>query len=226
MSDAHKRNAGYRAADFVTDGIVLGLGTGSTVLFTIERLKSQISGGLDILAVPTSYQAAIRAREAGIRLTTLDEHPSIDIAIDGADQVDPQLRMIKGRGAAHAREKCVAFASKRLVIAIDPGKLVNQLDGVVPIEVLPFMYRPVMEKVLSMGGSAAIREGSGKDGPVVTDNGNFVIDAKFGPIPDPSGLEASLETIPGVVATGLFTGFCNRTTVVVGETGGSRLLEG
>lgn len=224
MNEALKRNAGYRAADMVRDGSVLGLGTGSTVLFAIERLEARMAGGLEFVAVPTSYQAAMRGRERRIPLTTLDEYPSIDITIDGADQVDRNLRLIKGRGAAHTREKCVAAASAGLVIAVDPGKLVDQLNGPVPVEVLPFACRPVMERIAAMGGSALLREGVKKDGPVITDNGNFVVDASFGTIPDPAGLEASLEAIPGVVASGLFSSFCTRTTVVVGEAEGSRLL--
>jgi ribose 5-phosphate isomerase A len=224
MQDVEKSNAGFRAADLIRDGTVMGLGTGSTVLFAVERLKSRISDGLDLMAVPTSYQAAMRAREAGIRLTTLDEHPAIDATIDGADQVDCQLRLIKGRGAAHTREKCVAAASARLIIAVDPTKLVDELKGPVPVEVLPFAHRMVSARITSMGGYPLLREGVRKDGPVITDNGNFIVDAHFGTIPDPVCLEAMLEAIPGVVACGLFSGFTGITTVVIGEAEGSRFL--
>ena len=224
MHDAEKRNAGKRAADLIRDGTVLGLGTGSTVLFAVERLKSRIADGLDLTAVPTSYQAAMRAREAGIRLTTLDEHPAIDATIDGADQVDCNLRLIKGRGAAHTREKCVAAASARLIIAVDPSKLVDELNAPVPLEVLPFAHRPVVARITAMGGYPLLREGVRKDGPVITDNGNFIVDAHFGPIPDPGSLEAALEAIPGVVAAGLFSGFTEKTTVIIGEADGSRSL--
>ncbi|MDD1718570.1 MAG: ribose-5-phosphate isomerase RpiA [Methanoregulaceae archaeon] len=224
MQDAGKRDAGARAADLVRDGTVLGLGTGSTVFFAVERLRSRIAEGLDLVAVPTSYQAAMRAREAGIPLTTLDEHPEVDATIDGADQVDGCLRLIKGRGAAHTREKCVAAASARLFIAVDPSKMVGVLTGPIPVEVLPFACKPVMARIAGLGGEGVLREGLRKDGPVITDNGNFVLDARFGAISDPEHLEAAIEAIPGVVAAGLFTGFTERTTVLVGEKDGVRIL--
>jgi ribose 5-phosphate isomerase A len=123
----------------VEDGMVVGLGTGSTVFFAMERLGERIRrDGLTIAGVPTSYQAAIRAREYGIPLTSLDEHPEIDIAIDGADQVDPALNLIKGRGAALLREKCVADAARKVIIVVDPTKLVEAMRAPVPVEVLPF----------------------------------------------------------------------------------------
>ncbi len=212
-----KRIAGYRAADLVEDGTVVGLGTGSTVFFAMERLSERIADGLTIAGVPTSYQAAIRAREYGIPLTTLDEHPQIALAIDGADQVDPQLFLIKGRGAAHLREKCVADAAAAVAIVVDSTKMVDTLSAFVPIEVLPFAGGLVMRRLTEMGGVPVLREGIKKDGPIVTDNGNFVVDCNFGAISDPASLERQISAVSGVLDCGLFTTFAEKTCVVVGE---------
>ena len=214
---AAKRLAGYHAADMIEDGMVVGLGTGSTVYFMIERLSLRVrEDKLSVRGIPTSYQTAIRAREYGIPLTTLDDHPVIDIAIDGADQVDPQLRMIKGRGAAHTREKCVAAAAFRFIVVVDEAKVVPRLGGIVPVEVIPFGVRPAMNQLRGLGCLPVIREAVKKDGPVISDNGNFIVDCKFPEIDDPVDLEASIAAIPGIVESGLFTGFSQNTTVIVG----------
>ncbi|RXE55528.1 ribose 5-phosphate isomerase [Methanoculleus taiwanensis] len=212
-----KRIAGYRAADLVEDGTVIGLGTGSTVFFAMERLAERIASGLSIVGVPTSYQAAIRAREYGIPLTTLDEFPQLALAIDGADQVDPGLSLIKGRGAAHLREKCVADAAEEVVIVVDSTKTVDTLSAPVPIEVLPFACGLAFRRLTEMGGVPVLREGVKKDGPVVTDNGNFIIDCNFGAIPDPASLEQQIAAVPGLLECGLFTTFAEKMRVVVGE---------
>lgn len=222
--NAAKRAAGYRAADMVRDGMVIGLGTGSTVFFAMERLRERIDAGLVIRGVPTSYQAALRACEYGLPLTTLDEDPVLDLAIDGADQVDPRFRLIKGRGAAHTREKCVAAAAQQFVVVVDESKMVPRLDAPVPIEVLPFAATPVMAQLVSMGGKPAVREGIQKDGPVITDNGNFVIDCSFGAIDKPEELEQSLAGITGIIESGLFTGFTNKTMVIIGDQKMCRIL--
>ena len=213
---AAKRRAGYEAADMVADGSVIGLGTGSTVFFMIEHLSSRVREGLDVRGIPTSYQTAIRAREYGIPLTTLDDHPVIDIAIDGADQVDPGLLLIKGRGAAHTREKCVAAAAMKFVVVIDETKLVPALSGQVPVEVIPFAARPVMDQLRGLGCLPFIREAVRKDGPVITDNGNFIVDCRFPEIADPAQLESAIAAIPGVVESGLFTAFSEKTVVIAG----------
>lgn len=213
---AAKRVAGYEAANMVEDGMVVGLGTGSTVYYMIERLAGRISDGLTVRGIPTSFQTAMRAREAGIPLTTLDDDPVIDIAIDGADEVDPELRLIKGRGAAHLREKCVAAAARRFIVVVDEQKVVKKLGAPVPVEVLPFAITPVMASLKVLGCVPVIREAIKKDGPVVSDNGNFVVDCTFREINDPEKLEAALAAIPGVVESGLFCGFTKRTTVIVG----------
>ncbi len=222
-----KRDAGYHAAEMVKDGMILGLGTGSTAYHAMVRLSVRVrEEKISVAGVPTSHQTAMRARELGIPLTTLDDHPNPDLAIDGADQVDPALRLIKGRGAALTREKVVACASGRLVIVADTGKVVQALSGVVPVEVIPFAATPVMRTLSGMGGAPRVREGLAKDGPVITDNGNFLIDCHFDRIPDPAGLEATLTAIPGVVECGLFCSYTGKTTLVVGEEGGCRVIAG
>jgi ribose 5-phosphate isomerase A len=210
-----KRAAGYHAADMVSDGMVVGLGTGSTVFFAIERLHTRIREGMEIWGIPTSYQTAIRAREYGIPLTSLDEHPVIDIAIDGADQVDPDRNLIKGRGAAHLREKCVAAAAMQFIVVADEQKIVRQLQGAVPVEVMPFAAGPVMNQLRALGCHPVIREAIKKDGPLISDNGNFVIDCMFSEIRDPAGLEAAIDSIDGVLGSGLFCKFTEKTTVIV-----------
>jgi ribose 5-phosphate isomerase A len=203
-ADAGKRAAGYKAADLVKNGMVVGLGTGSTVFFAMERLQERISSGLAVEGVPTSIQTAIRARNLNIPLTTLDDHPSLDIAIDGADQVDPAFR--------------------HLVVVVDESKMAPGLDVPVPLEVLPFAATPVMVQLKALGGSPVVREGTKKDGPVITDNGNFVIDCAFGEISDPEGLEAVLAGIPGIIESGLFTRFTRKTTVIAGGKKRCRIL--
>ena len=212
-----KRAAGYRAADMIENGMVVGLGTGSTVNFTIERLSERIRDGLRITGIPTSFQTAIRAKKAQIPLTTLDDNPVIDIAVDGADEVDPKLRLIKGRGAAHLREKCVAAAAKQFIVVVDEQKMVKKLGtAVVPVEVLPFAVTPILGQLRMLGCDPVIREAVRKDGPVITDNGNFIVDCRFAVIRNPEKLEADLASIPGVIESGLFCGFVRKTTVIIG----------
>jgi len=221
-----KRNAGYHAAGMVEDGMVVGLGTGSTVFFAMERLGERIAGeGLSIVGVPTSYQAAIRARRYGIALSSLDEHPVLDIAIDGADQVDPDLRLIKGRGAAHLREKCVCDAARKVVIVADQTKMVETLSAPVPVEVLPFALESVFRRLAALGASPILREGGvKKDGPVITDNGNFIVDCDFGMIVEPESLETAIAAIPGALECGLFTAYKEKIWVIVGEEKGCRVI--
>ncbi len=224
--EQQKRNAGRRAADLVADGYVIGLGTGSTVAFALERLAERIAEGLEVQGVPTSHQTAMRAKRLGICLTTLDDYPVLDLAIDGADQVDPAFSLIKGRGAALVREKCVAAVAERFVVAVDASKMVKVLDAAVPVEAIPFAATPVIAALRRLGCTgAALREGSGKDGPVITDNANFIIDCAFGPVSCPGVLEDSIEAVPGVLGAGIFSKFADRTTVIVGEPGGVLVIE-
>lgn len=213
-----KKNAGYRAADMVKNGMIVGLGTGSTVFFAMERLGERIrSEGLKIFGVPTSHQTAMRAEEYGIPLTTLSLHPVLDLAIDGADQVTPSKQMIKGRGAAHLREKIVADAAKKFVVVIDQAKEVNDLDASVPIEILPFAYGSVCKRLMELGGTPVIRNGVKKDGPVISDNGNYIFDCAFGKVNDPSTLESQINAIPGVLENGIFAKMTEKTIVIVGN---------
>ncbi len=220
--ERQKRMAGYRAAELVEDGMVLGLGTGSTTGYVMELLAVRIQEGLRILAIPTSYQTEMRAREFRIPLTTLDDYPEPDLAIDGADQVDDNLRLIKGRGAALTREKCVAAAAERLIIVADESKWVKILHAPVPVEVIPFALHPVMLGIRAIGGEPIIRTGMRKDGPVITDNGNFVLDCSFGSIAEPERTEGLLSLMPGVLSCGLFCEFVDKTTVVLGGEKGCR----
>ena len=221
-----RRAAGYRAADMIEDGMIVGLGTGSTVYFTIERLSERVKGGLQITGIPTSFQTALRAREAKIPLTTLDDNPVIDIAVDGADEVDLKLRLIKGRGAAHLREKCVAAAAKHLVVVVDEQKVVKKLGtAAVPVEVIPFAVMPVMRELRQLGGVPVIREAIRKDGPVITDNGNLVLDCSFGSMANPGETEGLLSLMPGVLSCGLFCEFVDKTTVILGGDTGCRVVK-
>ncbi len=200
-----KKAAGESAAALVKDGMVVGLGTGSTVAWTIRRLGARIKEeGLEFLGVPTSYQAEALAIESGIRLTSLSQHPVLDLAIDGADQVDRDLLVIKGGGAAHTREKVVACSARRFVIVADESKYVERLNHPVPVEVLPFAAKLVEQRLRELGGAPVLRLGKMKDGPVITDNGNFVMDVDFGTIVDPKALAAKLCPIPGLVEHGIF----------------------
>lgn len=200
-----KKAAGVAAADLVKSGMVVGLGTGSTVAWTIRRLGERVrEEGLDFLGIATSFQAESLAIDSGISLTALNQHPVLDLAIDGADQVDGDLFVIKGGGAAHTREKVVSCSAKRFVIVADESKYVPKLTWPVPVEVLPFALRLVERRLTELGGKPVLRLGKMKDGPVITDNGNFVVDADFGVIENPADLAARIDPIPGVVEHGIF----------------------
>ncbi|MEM2081193.1 MAG: ribose-5-phosphate isomerase RpiA [Candidatus Bathyarchaeia archaeon] len=203
-----KRKAALAAVKHVKDGFIVGLGSGSTAAYAIEALGERIKREkLNLRAVPTSYQAFLLAVKHGIAITTLDEQPEIDVTIDGADQIDANLNLIKGMGAALAREKIVASASKLNIIIADESKKVQVLgegNHPVPIEVLPFAIAPVKRKIEAIGGKAILREGKGKLGPIITDNGNAIIDASFEAISNAAELEIELKMIPGVIETGLF----------------------
>lgn len=214
-SNEAKRRAGESAADTVEDGAVVGLGTGSTAAHAIRTLGRAVESGLDIAGIPTSYQSRHLAREVGIPLTTLDDG-SPDVAIDGADQVADGT-LVKGGGAAHAREKLVDTAADRLLVVADESKLAAALSVPVPVEVVPDARRPVAEAVNELGGDPTLRSAERKDGPVVTDNGNFVLDCDFGTIADPAELAASLSALPGVLEHGVFVGLADEVHVGTDE---------
>jgi ribose 5-phosphate isomerase A len=222
-----KRKAALEAAKHVENGFVVGLGSGSTAAHAIEAIGGRIKReSLGVMGVPTSYQAFLLAVKHGIPITTLEEHSMIDVTIDGADQVDTDLNLIKGMGAALAREKIVASASKRNVIVVDETKKVEVLgegEHPVPIEVLPFAISTVIRRIERLDGKPVLREGKGKLGPVITDNGNVVVDAVFGLLNDVADFERKLKMIPGVVETGLFVGLAD--LVYVGSVSGVEKLE-
>ncbi len=212
-ADEAKRKAALEAVKHVKSHAIVGLGSGTTAAYAIEILGEKIKNSdFQIMGIPTSTQAFMSAVKNRIPITTLEEHPTIDVTIDGADQVDPKLNLIKGMGAALAREKIVAASSALNVIVSDAGKKVEVLgekDHPVPIEVLPFAVPLALRKIVEFGGKPVLREGKGKLGPVITDNGNMVVDAVFGPVRDAVSLEMKLKMIPGVVETGLFVGLAD-----------------
>ena len=214
-----KQNAGIAAAQHVKDGYIVGLGSGSTAAYAIEALGDRIKQeNLHILGIPSSYQAFQLAVQNKIQITTLEEHPIVDVNIDGADQIDPKLDLIKGMGAALAREKIVAAAAKQTIIIADDKKYVQILgenNQPVPTEVLPFAIGLVQRKLEAMGGKTVFREAKGKLGPLISDNGNVIIDVNFGLIKNAANLEREMKMIPGLVETGLFIGLAN--TVYLGS---------
>jgi len=214
-----KQEVGKAAAARVKSGSIVGLGTGSTTAYAIEYLGERIKSGelKDIKGIPTSFQASVLAKQYGIPLTTLDEVDHIDIAIDGADEVDPQKNLIKGGGAAHTREKIVDTLAEEFIVVVDSSKLVDKLGStfLLPVEVLPMAMTPVMRAIEKLGGKPELRMGIKKAGPVVTDQGNLVIDVKFDSIDNPAELEKTLNNIPGVLENGLFVGVTD--VVLVGE---------
>jgi ribose 5-phosphate isomerase A len=203
-----KQKAAIAAVNHIKDGYVVGLGSGSTAAYAItalgERAKQE---KLHIWGIPSSYQAFQLAVQNKIPITTLEEHPIVDVNIDGADQIDPQLNLIKGMGAALLREKIVAAAAKQTIIIADDKKYVQILgenNHPVPTEVLPFAIGLVQPKIIQMGGKPVFREAKGKLGPLISDNGNAIMDITFGPIHDAVKLNQELKMIPGVIETGLF----------------------
>ncbi len=211
-TDAQKRRAGESAASLVEDGMTVGLGTGSTAAHAIEALGAAVAEGLDVRGVPTSFASRELAREAGVPVVPLEDVEGLDLAIDGADQVAAG-DMIKGGGGAHAREKVVAEAADRFVAVVDPSKLVETLDAAVPLEVLPDARSAVARRVRDLGGEPSLRSAERKDGPVVTDNGNLLLDCAFGPIEAPADLSRDLAATPGVVEHGLFVGTADEVHV-------------
>ena len=216
-NEAEKEGAGRAAAKLVSDGDIVGLGTGSTAYFTVVSLGERVKAGLKIIGIPTSLQTADLARAAGIPLTTLDEHPEIDITIDGADEIDPQLRLIKGGGGALLREKVVASASKKMVVVVDSGKMVSALGKFpLPVEIISFARTVVEKKIASLGASSKLRAKA--DGsPYLTDNGNQILDCSFQKIADPAALALALSNIPGIVEHGLFIGLASVALVGRGD---------
>jgi ribose 5-phosphate isomerase A len=217
-NEQEKEAAGRAAAKLVRDGDIVGLGTGSTAYFAVVALGERVKSGLKIVGIPTSVATADLARKLGITLTTLDEHPQIDITIDGADEIDPKLNLIKGGGGALLREKVVASVTKKMVVAGDSTKIVPALGKFpLPVEIIPFARTVIEEKIASMGATTKLR--MTPDGqPYVTDNGNQILDCCFGRIADPPALARELNGTPGVVEHGLFIGLAKLVLVGKGNS--------
>jgi ribose 5-phosphate isomerase A len=225
MSDPNvaKRAAAYAAADLVQHGMKIGLGTGSTFAFVVERLGQRVAQGLRVAGVPTSKATAEQAQKVGIPLLDLDDVEHLDLAIDGADEVDPKKHMIKGGGGAHTRERLVAAAAREMVVVVDEGKLVPMLGKafLLPVEVFPLGWTHTARRLAATGSEPARRTKNGA--PYLTDNGNYVLDCRYPGIPDPAALQRTLDQIVGVVDHGLFVGMAGRI-VVADAQGRVRIL--
>lgn len=228
-TDDHKRAAAEAALAYVEPGMKLGLGTGSTAAHFIELLGAKVADGFDVSGVPTSEASRELAERHGVPLITLKDTPELDLTIDGADEIDPDLNLIKGGGAALLREKIVAFASKRMIVIADASKCVERLGAFpLPVEVVPFgkeaTLRAIARLAAELGGSGKVAIRRAEDEcPVVTDSGHVILDAHFGRIDDPARLSAELNRIPGVVEHGLFLGFA--TLAIVADVDGVRIIE-
>ena len=220
--DELKTQAAEAAVAEIEDGMVLGLGTGSTATLAVAALGRRVAAGLRVIGIPTSERTAAQAIALGITLTTLAEHPTIDLTIDGADEVHTgTLDLIKGLGGALLREKIVASASRRMIVIVDGSKLVSALGSVrLPIEIVPFGWQATQARLAAIMPDLVLRQQDGA--PYVTDNGNYLLDAA-GPIPDPAALAARLKAITGVVDHGLFIGLASR--VIAATEGGLHILE-
>jgi ribose 5-phosphate isomerase A len=204
-----KQMVGEKAAEFVKDGMIVGLGTGSTVFYTIQKLGQLVNEGLSIKAVPTSIQTERLARELGITLVDFTEIEGFDLAIDGADEVDENLNLIKGGGGALLREKIIAYAAKEFIVIADSSKLVKSLGTFpLPVEVVPFGMELTERHLKELGGVPRLRTIDGA--PFKTDNGNFIFDCDFGFIENAGELEKAINMIPGVVENGLFVGMADK----------------
>ena len=222
--DELKRAAALRAIEEVEDGMVVGLGTGSTASFVVEGLGARVAGGLRVVGIPTSERTAAQARRLGIPIATFVEHQRLDLTIDGADEVQlGTLDLIKGLGGALLREKIVAAASNRLIIVVDQEKLVEQLGEhtPLPVEVTQFGWQATAVALAKLGCVPERRYAVGEQ-PYVTDGGNYILDCRFGPLTDPAAIEESIAMTVGVVESGLFVGRSSR--VVVASMAGIEVL--
>ena len=213
-----KTAVAHAAIEDVKDGMILGLGSGSTAALMIKSLSDNIKSGKlkNIKGVPTSFQSEVLAQELGIELIDLSSVGKIDLAIDGADEVDPSHQLIKGGGACHVREKLVATKADQLLIVVDETKLVDKLNKVfpLPVEVIPSAWKQVQETINKMDAESSLRMASKKAGPVVTDEGNLILDVLFeGGINDPYKVENELNNIPGVLENGLFVDLTQKVLV-------------
>ncbi|MBB6732189.1 ribose-5-phosphate isomerase RpiA [Cohnella zeiphila] len=217
-----KKIAAEKAVEWVEDGMTIGLGTGSTAYWAILRIAERVREGLTVRAAASSIRSEQLAREHGIPLVSLDEIDRFDLTIDGADEADDRLNLIKGGGGALLREKVLAASSDRFVVIVDESKRVRTLGAFpLPVEIVPFGSRLTLNALKALDGNPAVRMDG--DRPYVTDNGNWIADCRFGTIDDPEQLSVRLNRIPGVVENGLFVGMTS--AVVVGTAGGAIVLE-
>lgn len=224
-----KQQAAEAALDYVTDGMKLGLGTGSTAVFFIQALGEKVANGLNVLCVPTSIASHELAESLGIPLTTLDETPKLDLVVDGADELDLELNLIKGGGAALLREKIVAAASAKMVVIADDSKLVDPIGAYpLPVEVIPFGAAATVElmhaAIKNAGSKGAVTLRLLPDGkPLITDGGHYIYDCALGTITNPKQLALNLNVIPGVVEHGLFIGLAQ--VAILAAKDGIRKIE-
>ena len=214
-----KKNAAFKAVEEnVKKSMILGIGSGSTVVYAVKKIgEINKTEDLNLKCIPTSFQSQQLIVENGLTLVTLDQYPEIDLDIDGADEIDKELNLIKGGGGCLVQEKIVAYSSKKLIIIVDYRKKSEKLgenwNRGVPIEVIPFGYVPILKKLGKLGGKPVLRMAKAKAGPIVSDNGNFIIDVDFGLIESPSDMNDKLLKIPGVVDTGLFVGMASKAYI-------------
>lgn len=219
-----KKQAGEEAVRHIEDGMIVGLGTGSTVEYFLRELGKQVKNGLKIQGIPTSVHTKRIAKEENIPLTTIEEHPKIDVTVDSADEVDSFLNLVKGGGGALVREKIIAFNSKKVIIIIDDSKIVKALgiDFPLPVEIVKFAWTSTKKTLEEFGCEVTLREVMEGE-PFITDNGNYILDCEFEHIEDPEQLHVNLNNIPGVVENGLFIGVVDE--VIVGGKQGIMTLD-
>jgi ribose 5-phosphate isomerase A len=222
ISEMNKKIAGEKAADFVKTGMAIGLGSGSTVYWTIKKLGELVKAGLQVKCIPSSMLTEKWAREFGIPLTDFSKEEKLDLTIDGADEIDPNFNLIKGGGGALLREKIVCASSSKVIIIVDHSKVVSQLGKfALPIEVVPFGWKITARKIAGLGCIPALRKNG--DAVFITDNGNYILDCKFPSIPDPETTDKTLKLLVGVVETGLFTGMTDK--VIIGKENQVKIVE-
>lgn len=218
LRDQEKQLAARAAVQLVESDNIVGLGSGSTATYAIRFLAERVRGGLNIIGIPTSLKTKQLAEQLGIPLTTLDEQPRIDIDIDGADEIDPRLNLIKGGGGALLREKIIASVSRRFIVIAESTKQVARLGRFpLPVEVIPFAQSVIKPQIEALGARVELRSYA-YGNPYVTDEGHHILDCTFGEIPDPAALAQKLRSIPGVVEHGLFIGMAEMA--LVGKDGG------
>jgi len=212
-----KKVAAHQAVSYIEDGMVVGLGTGSTAAYAIEKLGEMVKDGLEIIGIPTSVATENMAKKAGISVSTLNEYPYVDITIDGADQVDSNLNLIKGGGGALLREKMVASCSEKEIIIVDESKIVERFSFPLPVEVVKFGWKATTKKLANLGFMPSLREN------FVTDNGNYILDCKYASIENTKEMEREINSVPGVVENGLFIELA--TEIIIGTPQGARTIK-